>query len=53
LPTSLAAGSAPIASPKKPTSKPSEKPQSTTVEDWHKRALTGLNDQTKDVPKAW
>jgi hypothetical protein len=44
---------APAESGKKPTCKPSKKPQEVSVDDWHQKAVDRLNDQTTSLPKVW
>ncbi len=52
-PMSLSAAIAPVSSASKPTNKPSEKPQEISLDEWHQRALSGLNDQAAPLPKVW
>jgi hypothetical protein len=53
LAASSSATIAPAASGKKPTSKPSEKPQEISIDDWHQKGVDRLNDQKTPFPKVW
>jgi hypothetical protein len=50
---SSSAISAPAESGKKPMSKPSEKPQEISIDDWHQKVVDRLNDPTTPFPKVW
>lgn len=50
---SLSANITPVKSPRNPTSRPLEKPQVIFVDEWHQRAVAGLNDQTTSFPRVW